>query len=152
MPQGGVLHERADEVVSDNVEQELLLDHGWGKTAQHIKREDDFDFAEVQLDAPALEVESGKGGSGISERIAERGNQDEGATAAAFDLQVHADLAQGQSVGQGRKFFRVDGVGALRGFFPREKDVVVTETFAFAEIDLAGMVEAHHRIDSARAQ
>ena len=61
MEEGGALHERADEVVGNNMEQKFFLDHRWCQAAQDIEGECDFDFSEMKLHAPALQVKRGYG-------------------------------------------------------------------------------------------
>ncbi len=55
-----LLHQRADQVVRDGVHHDFLLHHRWSLAAQHIHTERDFDFAEVEFDAPTLKIELAK--------------------------------------------------------------------------------------------
>ncbi|MGA7213404.1 MAG: hypothetical protein WBX20_04280 [Terrimicrobiaceae bacterium] len=119
MEEGGALHEGADEVVGNNVEQEFFLDHRGCQAAQDVEGECDFDLPEMEFHAPAFQVKGSDGLSGIGHRIKQGGHQDNGAAAAALDIEVKADLAQGERVGQGGKLLRAPGGCALGRLFPR---------------------------------
>ena len=86
MEDGGALHERADEVVGNNVKQELLVDHRGCQAAQDVEGECDFDLPEMEFHAPAFQVKRSDGLGGIGHRIKQGGHQDNCAAAAALDI------------------------------------------------------------------
>ena len=60
MPDGRFLHQCADEVVGYRVHHDFLFHHRGSLAAQHIHAESDFDFTEVEFDAPALKIQLAK--------------------------------------------------------------------------------------------
>ena len=55
-----LLHHGADEVVGDKMHAQFPFDHGRREAAQHVHVEVNFDFAEMEFDAPSPEVEIGE--------------------------------------------------------------------------------------------
>ena len=62
----GLLHHASDEVAGNKVHPQFAFDHVRGSASQDIHLEMGFDLAEVEFDAPALPLKSGKilGGDG----------------------------------------------------------------------------------------
>ena len=54
MPDSRFLHQRADQVIGNGVHHDFFFHHGGSLAAQHIHTEGDFDFTEMEFDAPTL--------------------------------------------------------------------------------------------------
>ena len=65
MEDGCALHQGADEVVGDNVEEEFFLDHRGCQAAQDVEGECDFDLPELEFHVPAFQVKGSDGPGGI---------------------------------------------------------------------------------------
>ena len=149
MEDSGALQEGANQIVSNNVKQEFLFNHRWGQATQDVEGESDFDLPEMEFHAPAFQVKGSDVFGGISHRIKEGGYQEDGAAAAALDLSVNTDLAQGERVGQGGELVRAPGRCALARLFPADKDVVLAQAFAATEVGVSGLMQSHETIDAA---
>jgi hypothetical protein len=71
--QGGGLHDVTDDIVGDEVHVEFACDHVEGAAAKDFHAEEGFEFAEVQLDGPALVVEFAEGFEGVELGVEEGG-------------------------------------------------------------------------------
>ena len=58
--EGGFLHDAADEIVGDEVHAQFAFDHVGSQAAQDVHVEGNFEFAEMEFDAPAAKVKVGK--------------------------------------------------------------------------------------------
>src|SRR5271170_7080721 len=76
MEVGGLLHEDAHEVVSNQMDLEFLANHVGPLAAQDIQTEDGFDLGEVEFDGPAPGKEFADGAGGIKRGISERGGEE----------------------------------------------------------------------------
>ena len=59
----GLRHQQTDQVVGEQMNPQLLLDHARCEAAQHFDAERGFDVAKVQFHIPALGVQLVKGAS-----------------------------------------------------------------------------------------
>jgi hypothetical protein len=57
--EGGLTHEGANQVVSDEMHLDFFVDHGWGFAAEHVHVEDGFDVIPIEFDVPASAIERG---------------------------------------------------------------------------------------------
>jgi hypothetical protein len=57
--EGGLRHEGANQVVSDEVHLDFFVDHGLGFAAKQVHVEGGFDVIPIEFDVPALAIERG---------------------------------------------------------------------------------------------
>ena len=145
---GGRLHEVADDVVGDGVHEEFAGDHVGGEAAEDFHAEEGFEFAEVEFDAPALEVEFAEGLGGVELGVEEGGCDEAVGSAEAFGDELDFYDADGEGLGCFGVFFFGDAFGELCGFGPGLEAVVGAEFFPLAEVDLAGLVESDDAVDA----
>ena len=149
---GRLLHEYAHEVVGDQMDLELLLDHRRALAAQDIDFQRGLDLGEVEFDVPALGVEFADGVGGVKHGIGERGGNEDGAGAKALGGDHRADQAHGQLLGQMRELILAPHFGALLGFGPNHEPISDPHTATETQVAFAQLVQSHHCIDAAVMQ
>ncbi len=151
--ESGLLHEAADEVVSDKMHAEFAFDHVRGFAAQDVHVEVDFNLAKMEFDAPAAEVEIGEvcGGEG---GIEQGGDESDALRTKALVGHGVADGAHGDAFGQEVKFIRSHAWWPLSRTFPSDGDI---EVRVFGKLGTNGHADLlfrqpHEGIDSAGGQ
>ena len=118
----GLLHHASDEVVGNKVHPQFAFDHVRGAASQDIHLEMGFDLAEVEFDAPAPPVKSGKilGGDGC---IGEGCNECHALGSKPLVGNAVADNADIEALGQCSELFLCHFWSALSGSFPIHKHI-----------------------------
>lgn len=118
--------------------EDFLFDHVRALAAEHVHTEGDFDFPEVQLDAPALKVKLSQGIDGIGACVEQRGDEPDGLGAVAACAHAQAHMAQSQGIGElGEIVFR-NAFGAFGWLGPGDEALVGAEPGALAKVGLSG--------------
>ena len=147
--QGGGLHDVADDIVGDEVHVEFACDHVGGAAAEDFHAEEGFEFAEVQLDGPALVVEFAEGFEGVELGVEEGGGDEAACGAETFGGELDFHDSDGEGVGEGGELFFAEACGWGGGFGPGLELVVGAEFFAFGDVELAPLVESYDAVDAA---
>ena len=118
----GLLHHASDEVVGNKVHPQFAFDHVRGAASQDIHLEMGFDLAEVEFEAPAPPVKSGKilGGNGS---ICDGCNECHALGSKPLVSNAVADNADIEALGQRGELFLCHFWSALSGSFPIHKHI-----------------------------
>ena len=144
----GLLHEGADQIVDDGVQGDLLADHVGSATAQHVHAEGDFNISEKQLNTPAAQVELCELLGGVSCRVGECRDQDDGLGSESGDVDLDVEQAQSEGLGQCIALALGEALGRLRRFVPDNGSILGAQPLAFTEIARPGLMQTHDRINA----